>query len=205
MPARERAAAVLREAILTRKLKAGDTLNQNSVAEQLGVSAMPVREALQTLIREGLVTQKPNKAAVVNNINRKFLEDYYKTRAILESESAAEVCRNRSDIAEIKNAFEQNIAMVAEKRFHDYLQGNQMFHYAIWNAADNKRITDLLSSMWIGSSAGSNVTEEAFAVLSQQEHQAVMDAIAARDADTAKSAMRAHIMRSMESMLTRFA
>jgi DNA-binding GntR family transcriptional regulator len=204
IPVREQAAAVLREAILTKKLRAGDILTQNEVAKQLGVSSMPVREALQMLIREGFVAQKPNKAAVVNDVNRKFLEDYYKTRAILEGESAAGACCNGSDISEIRKAHEEEKKMVEEKRFHDYLRGNQMFHYAIWKAAGNERITNLLSSMWIGSPMGSDETEEAPAVLSQKEHQAIMEAIEARDPDMAGDLMRKHVIRSMETVLVRY-
>ena len=63
--AKERVAAELRKAILSRQMKEGEVLSLESVASQLNVSAMPVREAFQILARDGLIQLRKNKAAVV--------------------------------------------------------------------------------------------------------------------------------------------
>ena len=67
--AKERVAAELRKAILSRQMKEGEVLSLESVASQLNVSAMPVREAFQILARDGLIQLRKNKAAVVLGVN----------------------------------------------------------------------------------------------------------------------------------------
>lgn len=75
---------------------------------------------------------------------------------------------------------------------------------AIWTAAGNEKIVSLLSSMWNGLSMGHKVTEKAYAKISIEEHKRILDAILLRDAELAKSLMYAHIIRSMENILTNF-
>ena len=66
--AKEKVAAELRKAILSRKMKEGESLSLESVAEQLNVSITPVREAFQILARDGLIKLRPNKGAIVLGI-----------------------------------------------------------------------------------------------------------------------------------------
>ncbi len=93
LPAREQVASALRKAILSRELQEGAELTLESVAAQLQVSSTPVREALQILSRDGLIRLRPNKGAIVLGINEKTIRNHYETRAILEREAAALVCR----------------------------------------------------------------------------------------------------------------
>ena len=69
--AKERVAAELRKAILSRQMKEGEVLSLESVASQLNVSAMPVREAFQILARDGLIQLRKNKAAVVLGVRER--------------------------------------------------------------------------------------------------------------------------------------
>ena len=69
MPARVRVASELRKAIYAREYRSGDPLSLTEVAERLGISRTPVREAFQELENEGLITLRMNRGAVVNNID----------------------------------------------------------------------------------------------------------------------------------------
>ena len=82
--AKERVAAELRKAILSRQMKEGEVLSLESVASQLNVSAMPVREAFQILARDGLIQLRKNKAAVVLGVTETYIKEHYQLRAILE-------------------------------------------------------------------------------------------------------------------------
>ncbi|MZQ96259.1 MAG: FCD domain-containing protein, partial [Acidaminobacter sp.] len=73
-----------------------------------------------------------------------------------------------------------------------------------WVAADNDRILSILSSMWNGLSMGHKVTEDAYAQISNSEHSKLVEAIKAYDEEKAKQLMYAHIIRSMENILTHF-
>ena len=77
MPARVRIAAEMRKAIYAGEYKSGDELSLTDVAEKLGISRTPVREAFQELEAEGLITLRMNRGAVVNTIDRKFIRDIF--------------------------------------------------------------------------------------------------------------------------------
>ena len=87
--AKEKVAAELRKAILSRQMQEGEVLSLDSVATQLNVSAMPVREAFQILARDGLIQLCKNKGAVVLGITETYIKEHYQLRAILESSAAA--------------------------------------------------------------------------------------------------------------------
>ena len=84
LPIREKIAATLREAILSRKIPAGEVLTLESTAQELGVSITPVREAFQILARDGLLELKQNKRAVVVGVTEKTIQEHFQIRAALE-------------------------------------------------------------------------------------------------------------------------
>ncbi len=204
LPARERVASVLRKAILSKELTEGAVITLDGIASQLEVSSTPVREAFQILAREGLIKQRPNKGAEVLGISPKFIRDHYETRAVLEAACAAAVCRNGADTADIENAFNKGWEAIEEKNFSIYSNYNQAFHFALWEASGNDKIKALLSEMWNGLSMGHKVTEEEYAKISIAEHRQILDAVLARNAETAQQQMYAHIIRSLENILTHF-
>ena len=101
--AKEKVAAELRKAILSRQMKEGEILSLDSVASQLNVSAMPVREAFQILARDGLIQLRKNKGAVVLGITETYIREHYQLRAILESAAAKLAAEPGTDIAEIED------------------------------------------------------------------------------------------------------
>lgn len=204
LPARERVASVLRKAILSKTLAEGSVITLEGIASQLEVSSTPVREAFQMLAREGLIKQRPNKGAEVLGISPKFIRDHYETRAILEAACAAAVCRNSADTSDIENAFYNGEKAIETGDYSSYSNYNQALHFALWEAAGNNKIKALLSEMWNGLSMGHKVTEEEYAKISFAEHRKLLDAILARNEQAAHRLMHAHIMRSLENILTHF-
>ena len=89
LPARERVAAALRKAIISRQITEGEVLTLENTAQELGVSITPVREAFQILERDGLIDLKQNKGATVLGINETTLREHFQIRAALESEGRA--------------------------------------------------------------------------------------------------------------------
>ena len=193
LPARDRVAAALREAILSHQFAEGEELTLKDTAAQLGVSSTPIREAFQMLAREGLIELRPNRGAIVLGMNEKRLRDHYETRAALERAAVVLVCRKKADIDPVKLAYIQAASALAQ---------NQAFHMAIWTAADNDAMKELLSSLWNGLSMGHKVTQEHYAEISMNEHYKILDALKARDEVLAGNLMESHIMRSLENVLT---
>lgn len=204
LPARERVASELRKAILSKQIAAGEVLTLESVAEQLGVSATPVREAFQILDRDGLIRLKTNKGAVVLGMTRERLREHYQVRAALESETCILCCEQETDLSGIERSVREARKALDLNDSAQYGDFNQSFHYEIWKASGNEKLKSMLSELWNGLSMGVESTVSAYAQGSQREHEEILTALQARDAASARDAMRRHILRSLEDMLTRY-
>jgi DNA-binding GntR family transcriptional regulator len=171
----------------------------------MGVSRTPVREAFQELQGEGLITLRMNKGAIVNNIDRKFVQDIFETRILMESEAAARAAGNGmetdallSRLYELRDHFEQ-------LNKEDYIRLNQDIHMSIWNAADNHQLKKYLLEMWNGPSvSGSREAEKEHYRYSTREHIAILLAIRDGKEKDARKAMAQHITRSMNNLLEHY-
>ena len=200
--AKEKVAAELRIAILSKKMKEGESLSLDSVATQLNVSITPVREAFQILARDGLIKLRPNKGAIVLGINDTYIREHYQLRAILESACAELAAAEGVDISGIREAYERSKESLQKGDYSNYASQNREFHSEIWAAAGNKKMESMIAELWNGLSMGNMVTEQEYVKISVEEHGKIMDAIAAGDVVRAKQEMYAHIMRSRDDMLT---
>jgi len=203
LPVREHVAGVLRKAILIGELQEGQEITLKEIASEVGVSSMPVREAFQMLALEGLIKLRPNKGAVVLEINEKTIRDHYATRGLLEGEAAALASKNSVDVSEIESIQALAEEALAANNYNEYNKHNQAFHVAIWAAAGNAKIANMLASLWNGMSMGPRITKEDYAILSNKEHRKIATAIKNHDAAKARAAMHKHIARSMEDILKR--
>ena len=200
--AKEKVAAELRKAILSRQMQEGEVLSLDSVATQLNVSAMPVREAFQILARDGLIQLRKNKGAVVLGITETYIKEHYQLRAILESSAAAPAADPEADISEIESVYEEAAEALLEGNLRQYTDLNRAFHSEIWTAAGNQKMKNMISELWNGLSMGSMVSEEDYAKVSIKEHGNILKAIQKHDKEAAQKTMYDHIMRSRDDMLT---
>ena len=200
--AKEKVAAELRKAILSRQMQEGEVLSLDSVATQLNVSAMPVREAFQILARDGLIQLRKNKGAVVLGITETYIKEHYQLRAILESSAAALAADPEADISGIESVYEEATEALLEGNLRQYTDLNHAFHSEIWTAAGNQKMKNMISELWNGLSMGSMVSEEDYAKVSIKEHGKILKAIQKHDKEAAQKAMYDHIMRSRDDMLT---
>ncbi|MBQ3403135.1 MAG: GntR family transcriptional regulator [Synergistaceae bacterium] len=200
LPVREQAAASLREAIITQNIKQGETLTLESTAKALGISVTPVREAFQILARDGLIELAQNRGAVVLGMTPENIREHYQIRAALEAEACRLVCENGADLGEIERCVRHLVSSGSE----NYGELNQSFHYNIWLASGNSRLSRMLSELWNGLSMGLRTTRDEYAKKSQAEHEGILGMLRARDPEGASALMRKHILRSMEDMLTRY-
>ncbi|MDC7244365.1 MAG: GntR family transcriptional regulator [Sphaerochaetaceae bacterium] len=202
LPARERVASVLRKSIISQDIAAGAQITLESIAEQVGVSITPVREAFQMLESEGLLKLYPNKGAVVKGITPRSVKDHFQIRAALESEAVAIVTDSQPDLTEIREIIEKSDKVIELGDFNEYGNLNQAFHIALWTASKNHRLKDTLSVMWNGLSMRYMESVEEYAVKSLSEHKKILSLIEKGDIESARKAMHEHIERSMQDMLT---
>lgn len=203
VPTRVRVTSILKRAIYSGEYKSGQELSLTAIAEQLGISRTPVREAFQTLAAEGLITLRMSKGAIVNKIDQKFIKDTFEMRILLESTAAAKAAQN-----DLKEA-DSYIAKLTDMQSHidtiddkNYEELNQAIHMAIWEAADNQKLTTYLMELWNGPSTGHAIPEEQKHYrLSTEEHIEILKDIRDHKSAAAKKAMEKHIKRSEENVL----
>lgn len=206
MPARVRITSILKKALLAGEYKSGQELSLTEIAEKLGVSRTPVREAFQTLASEGLIELRMNKGAIVKPIDEKFIRDHYEMRILLECEAVSRAARRGMEVSELLARLyhtADNLANSAVDR-QSYTELNQQIHTSIWKAADNQKLYDFLMGLWNGPSIGQSNSEADHYSKSTQEHIEILQYIRSGDQQEARKIMEKHIERSMENILKSF-
>lgn len=204
-PAREKVASEIRKAILSKKFKKGEVLYLEAIATQLGVSATPVREAFQILARDSLIELRRNKGAVVLGITKKYIEDHYELRALLESSVCEIICDRKLSVAVSEEICQKAQAEMDKGEFTNYSDYNYLFHYNLWKLTGNEKLITTLSELWNGLSLGNTITEEEYSKISHDEHQKIIESLKKFDKENSKRLMTEHLVRSKESMLTFYA
>jgi DNA-binding GntR family transcriptional regulator len=187
----------LRQAIVELRLPPGEPLREVPLAEQLGVSKTPLREAFTRLEQEGLVETTSFKGAVVTGYSDRDLREIYELRALLQG-AAARAAADRSN----SDTLQQLRALVERSReLRDAgdtagvapLLGE--FDNVLYDQVTNERIAALIDNLRAHLARIGKLTEEipGRVEASVEEHAAIVEAIAARDPDDAERLMRVHI------------
>jgi DNA-binding GntR family transcriptional regulator len=142
-----RIAAELREAIIRGDFQPGDRLKTEEVAGQFGVSRIPVREALHSLVAEGFVTLIPQRGAFVAQLSVEDIEEIYLLRCLLEPVAARLATNNLS-----RELSERLVAIVEEmeRSEHDqsqWMQLDRAFHLMLYNASGHPRLFHMIKQL----------------------------------------------------------
>lgn len=195
---------VLRERILTGDLKAGQRLSVPALAEEFGLSRSPVREAVQRLVQEGLVTERPHSGAVVATPDLGSLAALYEVRAVLEGLSA-ELAVKAADptlLGDLERIHEEHQKAFRARAGAAVIEADVRFHRRILAAAGNAELTRTLSPilerMALAMAAGELTSWPEQAL---DEHGAVIEAVRKGSAAGARRAMVAHVTRVRKGLL----
>lgn len=195
----------LREDILSGKYKEGDELKEVAIGEELGVSRTPVREAFRQLELEGLIQIIPNKGAYVTGITEKDVKDIYMIRSLLEGLCARWACEHITD--EQMEEMEENIYLAkfhAQKGHLEQLaELDNRFHDILYEACNSKMLEHQLKDfheyvLRVRKKTLSNVNR---GPKSNEEHEQIMEAIKAKDADRAEMLANKHMINAYENMV----
>lgn len=200
LPARIRIATIIRKAILSNEIKAGQELFLTTVAEQLNVSRTPVREAFQMLASEGLLELRMNKGAIVKGINADFIKDHYEVRILLECEAVKKFIENNQDYLYLEKIHTE----ICDKNnfsFEEYKVYNQNFHINIWENCGNQKLKSLLMTLWNGPSYGKQISEINHIKKSLEDHGKILGYIKKGDTLNACNEMKKHLQDSMNNLL----
>ena len=149
LPLRDVVFNTLRKAILKGELKPGERLMEIALAERLGVSRTPVREAMRKLESEGLVVMIPRRGAQVANITEKDLNDVLEVRIALENLSIENACMRMTEeqLEELWNAAKNFEATMAEGNLVKLAEADVAFHEVIYKSSDNRRLNQVLNNL----------------------------------------------------------
>jgi len=197
----EEVAELLRQRIFSRELAPGSWIDELKLAEEYGISRTPLREALKVLATEGLVTMKVRRGAYVTEVSERDLADVYHLLALLESDAAGVVAAQAtpSQLKELQGLHEE-LEKAAGNR-ERFFEINEAFHMRLLEIANNRwrdqMVADLRKVMKLNrhnSLLKSGRIEESLA-----EHRAIMQALAARDAEATAQRMREHFRNGLEA------
>lgn len=197
----------LREAIIELRLRPGEPLREVALAEQLGVSKTPLREAFARLEQEGLVETTSFKGAVVTGYSERDLNEIYELRTLLEG-AAARAAAERSS-AETLDELRDVVVRSRELRDMGDLVGladlHGRFDLIVYSQVSNQRMGALIENLRAHLTRIGKLTEAIPGRVgaSVEEHAAIVDAILARDPDEAERLMRVHIGSVLADQLAR--
>ena len=148
LPLRDVVFNTLRQAILRGELKPGERLMEIKLANKLGVSRTPIREAIRKLELEGLVLIIPRRGAEVAQITEKSLRDVLEVRRSLEALAVRLACERMQaqGLQDLKNAEEDFEKVLGNDDITVVAEADVAFHDIIYMATDNQRLIQLLSN-----------------------------------------------------------
>lgn len=203
-PLHDEVVARLRMLILEEELAPGQRVPEKALCARFGVSRTPLREALKALAAEGLVTLLPNRGAEVTRLGAREVEEMFAVMAMIEAAAGAAACARLTDaeLDEIRALHARMRACHAAGDRPAYFDLNQQIHARIVAIAGNSVLAGIYANL------ATRIRRARYAAnLSQarwdeamREHEAILDALAARDGERLSRLMSAHLRRKADSV-----
>ncbi|MDO6729965.1 GntR family transcriptional regulator [Marinovum sp. 2_MG-2023] len=185
----------VREAISSGKFAPGEKLSTRNVAAQLGVSQMPVREAFHRLVAEGGMVKLENRTIALPDLNLKEFSELTELRLLLEGTAAAKAAqrttkRKLSKIASLVEQLDET-----ENNSEKHLELNRLLHFQIYEMADSDSLVQMIELLWlrVGPILRFNTKRDETVASSNQQHEAMLEAMQTADSDGARRAVELDI------------
>lgn len=196
--------ASLRDAILDRELAPGTTVTEGAVALRYGVARPTARLAIERLVAEGLLRRGPHQAAKVPSLDAQDIADIYDSRAVVEHAAIERLARAGSIPADALRAHRELLAIADDAAF---ARIDARFHRALVAGQPNARLAGM-HGLLMGEIELCIAQVQAERVLTPREiaaqHQAILDAVIAGDAELAGRLTRAHIQGARDRLLAAY-
>lgn len=196
--------AALRESIITGKLQPGEQVRQDQLAEQFGVSRVPLREALKILEGEGQVRYEPHRGYFVTELSLADLLEVYRIRDILEDEATrlAVPLLTKEDLARMEQALADTEAAAAAEDVIGMTEANRRFHFSLYEAGQMQRLSRMIRILWDATDvyralyfSGEDNRERVHA-----EHRDIMAALTARDIPLSIALLNEHRNHAVQAL-----
>ncbi len=204
-PLRELVLEAIRQAIIDGTLKPRERLMEIQLAEELGVSRTPIREALRKLEMEGFIVMVPRKGAYVADLSFKDIADVFEIRSALEG-LAASLAAERitsEELEEMERCLVEKAEAILENDMEKLVSVDTKFHETIYRASRNERLTNIINNLreQIQRYRATTLAYPGRMQESLDEHRAIVEALQARDVHLARQLAGEHIENAENSMI----
>ena len=199
------AADLIRQAIVEGRVLPGQRLKEEELAQQLGISRTPIREALLVLQTEGLLEAAPNRGATVRAYDVRDLEEMYELRALLEGHAARRAASRVTgeQLDALRASCDRFAALLDGKDVPSLVAENNVFHQTILAAADSDRLSGMVrqvvalplvykSYVWYSPDQAS---------ASHHYHRQLVKALEGGDGERAELVMREHVFEARDVLV----
>jgi DNA-binding GntR family transcriptional regulator len=195
---REQVLVYLRQGIVSGQIEPGEIYSTAALAEQLGVSNSPVREAMLTLVHQGLTETVRNRGFRIVALSREDRDEIYQLRRMLEVPAVVAIARGgtaKDHEARLRELADGIVRSEAAKDVNEYLELDRAFHLELVGLGDNPRLTALVEELRDQTRryATRALAERGGLAKAAKEHLALLDAVVAGDAERAAELMHRHL------------
>lgn len=201
----ESAYGAIHDSILSGQLTVDVVYKEKNLAEDLGISRTPVREALLALSSEGLITFLPRKGLVVNKFSTQDIEEIFEIRESIEMASLKKICQNHAslDFSHLRDCFEdQKRSLSVQLGANEFMNLDRDFHMAISELVGNSRLVSIMNNvrdkvhlMGLRALSIEGRMEEVI-----DEHEKIVEAIENGREEEALGLMEYHLYRSKKKV-----
>lgn len=203
-PLYEDVADRLREQIFSKQLASGSWLDEQSLADQFGISRTPMREAIKVLASEGLVTIKMRRGAYVTEVARTDLEQIFTILSLLEGQAAKETATKatEAELNMLDHLHHRLEKAAADRDIEQFFEINVKFHELIQEIAGNRWMNGVIADLRkvLKLHRRDSLTSSGRLQNSLVEHREILRSILKRDEEAAELAMRKHLARGLEAL-----
>lgn len=204
-PLREVICESLRNAIKNGKLKPGERLMEVQLAEELGISRTPVREAIRKLEQEGYVIMLPRRGTYVSSVSVHDVQEIFEIRTALEKLSTGLAARRieNEELEQLQKLLTKIEGYIAKHDIDNIVKTDIEFHDLLYKVSRNERLSGIISNLKEQLSRFRTLSMSYPGRLEEtlEEHREMVEAIASGDVEAAREAAERHMVRAEETLL----
>ena len=198
----------LKQAIIRGNIAPGEWLVESHIAQMLGISRTPVREAIHKLEREGLIERQPRGGFTVLGLTRSDIEETFGIRSVLEGYAArlATVKHQPKELQALEKKIEDFKHCLDKKQLKALPEINTEFHELLYDLSKSPRLIHMINGLrdQIYRFRQMILKNEKFAIISNADHTQMLKFMRQRDAEKVESLVREHILRGRDAVLKEF-
>ncbi len=204
LPLRDVVFKTLRDAILKGELEPGERLMEIHLANKLGVSRTPIREAIRMLEKEGLAVTIPRKGAQVAQMTEKDLLDVLEIRDALDELAVSDACERmeEDDFVQLEKAMKDFAEVTKTNDVRAIVEADEAFHSVIYNATKNPKLGHIIKNL------KEQMYRYRYEYVKQdkdytdlvEDHSKILDGLKRKDVDYVKKVMHDHLQNQVDSV-----